>query len=876
MTGLAASLARLDDARLGALFQARPDLLVPAPRDFADVVARAGRQQSLMLAVGGLDRFAAVVLEAIVWWDQSGGKRSPLSVRDGLAQLVGSDGTEVEGAVQRLEGLGLVCTGLNGVMAPAANISSVLAGPLLSLGPSLAPQLNRHPVEALRAIAGHLRIRSKEAKPRLVETIAEALSRPGAVASLVARLPREAAALLRDTDRQMSPVVHMPWPWEGGVPRSTGEHLACRGLIVPLEWGLWVVPVEVSIVLRDGHLAYPVPTSEPPVEVAAAPIAAVESVATDAATRVLRELGELLGALDAKPAAVLKQGGVGVQQVKRLAKRIEVEERRAGLELELAYGAGLVGIVDGEVVPTGRADEWLDADLSERWVRLVEAWLAMPRYPSLAGEASAQTDRPIPALLSHPGDGDVSRSALVGRVLGAGDAAVGVAGLTRALGWRYPHRFDHAPAPVNELAAWTIAEGRLLGALVEPPGLPGYVAAAPIMAALVNGCRDDALSVARKLLPSPVERFTVQADSTVIVPGELQAGVARVLGDLADRESVGAASVWRVSDASVARAMDRGHHPDALLAFLEDHATHGVPQSVRYLIGDLGRRHGRVRVAPAMTVLHGTDAALLAEVQAHRRCARLSLRAVAPTVLVSAAPQADVIAALREAGFLPAAEGHGGTLAVDRPTRTRAEPSRYAVLTGRQPVTQRSRPADLADEIAAAVGRLRAAPPPLPTPQPARQSPTAPPRRPSAPLPGFGLEELEELEELLDLEDLEEVDEAPAARRRGPLVSSSSRSSQTTDPWELVASIVGAELDDPAAMRAALMAAATAGALVEVSYVNGKGEPTVLEALPLDVGEHDLRALGPRGQQTYLLDRLRSIVVLDDGSDDYVDAAEGW
>ncbi len=83
------------------------------------------------------------------------------------------------------------------------------------------------------------------------------------------------------------------------------------------------------------------------------------------------------------------------------------------------------------------------------------------------------------------------------------------------------------------------------------------------------------------------------------------------------------------------------------------------------LISDTARGHGRVRIAPAACVLHGDEPALLAEIAAHRRLAKLGLRQVAPTVLVSRSPIDVTLAALRAEGYAPVAETAEGTVRID-------------------------------------------------------------------------------------------------------------------------------------------------------------------------------------------------------------------
>jgi hypothetical protein len=65
---------------------------------------------------------------------------------------------------------------------------------------------------------------------------------------------------------------------------------------------------------------------------------------------------------------------------------------------------------------------------------------------------------------------------------------------------------------------------------------------------------------------------------------------------MADRESSGGAAVCRFSPDTVRRAFDLGRDGAAILTFLRTHAPRGLPQALEYLITDLDRRYGHLRL----------------------------------------------------------------------------------------------------------------------------------------------------------------------------------------------------------------------------------------------------------------------------------------
>ncbi|NGO73013.1 helicase-associated domain-containing protein, partial [Streptomyces boncukensis] len=182
------------------------------------------------------------------------------------------------------------------------------------------------------------------------------------------------------------------------------------------------------------------------------------------------------------------------------------------------------------------------------------------------------------------------------------------------------------------------------------------------------------------LLPAPLDHVLLQADLTAVAPGPLERELAAALGTVADVESKGGATVYRFTPASVRRALDAGRGAADLHAFLAAHAHTPVPQPLSYLIDDVARKHGVLRVGAASSYIRCDDDALLAEVLADRRSAPLRLRLLAPTVLASPAPPDQLLERLRGMGYAPAAESAEGDLVLTRadihrtPPRTPPDP----------------------------------------------------------------------------------------------------------------------------------------------------------------------------------------------------------
>ena len=181
-------------------------------------------------------------------------------------------------------------------------------------------------------------------------------------------------------------------------------------------------------------------------------------------------------------------------------------------------------------------------------------------------------------------------------------------------------------------------------------------------------------------------------------------GIANVITDrsvVGTVESAGAAIVYRVSEASVRHALDTGRTAEGLQTFFQTTSKTPVPQGLAYLINDVARRHGQLRVGMASSFLRCDDPTLLAHAVAAPALSNLEVRLLAPTVAVSQAPISEVLTALRESGFAPAAEDSSGAIVELRRRGARVQ----AVLPLRRPYRATPRPNP--DTLSAVVSMLR-------------------------------------------------------------------------------------------------------------------------------------------------------------------------
>jgi hypothetical protein len=624
---LGAWLADLPDERLIRLLELRPDLAQPPPGTISALAARAQARQSVKAATDELDFLHLAVLDAL--------------------------------------------------LVLQADTTAVPASKLVELVQNRAPE-----AVVVRAL-DDLRERALAWGDAVVRVSAEAAAGlpwyPGQVIlEDPTRTADEIAALLADLDDAQrdlldrllegSPVGRTRDAAAGTPPERPVPRLLAAGLLRQVDDETVILPRQVGQVMR-GEEPGPGQLVAPDSAVANYPVRDVDAVAAGAVIDVMREIDVLLDTLGATPIPELRSGGLGVRDMKRLTKLTGTAEPRLGLLLEVTAAAGLIssGMPEPDPedgtgpywAPTVAADRFAEMTLAERWQLIAGAWLDLPARPSLIGHRGPE-NKPYAALsdalysTAAPLDRRLLLRVLTEMPKGAG---VDAASASRAMIWRRPRwSVRLQPGPVGHL----LEEAHALG-------LIGRGAAATPTRVLMDGGNphdnaDAAMAAMNKVLPPPIDHFLLQADLTVVVPGPLERDLAEELSAVATVESAGAAMVYRVSEQTIRRALDTGRTAGALHTFFTKHSKTPVPQGLTYLIDDVARRHGQLRIGMAASFIRCEDPSLLAQAVALPGAAQLGLRLVAPTVAVSQAAISEVLAVLRSAGLAPAAEDSSGAI----------------------------------------------------------------------------------------------------------------------------------------------------------------------------------------------------------------------
>src|SRR5262249_35627039 len=111
-----------------------------------------------------------------------------------------------------------------------------------------------------------------------------------------------------------------------------------------------------------------------------------------------------------------------------------------------------------------------------------------------------------------------------------------------------------------------------------------------------GGAAEELSQRCAELLPETTCSVILQSDLTAVIAGQPSAAVSRLLNGVAVTETSGAARTWRFTPASVRAALDTGWDAQNLLTELATISASPVPQPLEYLITDVARRHGQVRV----------------------------------------------------------------------------------------------------------------------------------------------------------------------------------------------------------------------------------------------------------------------------------------
>ena len=420
--------------------------------------------------------------------------------------------------------------------------------------------------------------------------------------------------------------------------------------LVPLDQRTVILPREVAIALRGGKVHKERFIKQPSLSGAKRDERQINLAAIANVSTVLRWVEELLNFWADEPADALRAGGLGVRDLKIISTHLGVDESCTAFVTELAYLASLISIdADDRILPSNKFDIWLMQTPADRWQMLASQWLITSRVSGLVGRVEAKNVAALGPELDRVNAARVR--ALTLELLRENQ---GIApewnSFKEVLSWRAPVRRNSSLQ--EELAEWTLREAEWLG-------ITGQGALSKFGAQFLDG---DDLSSINEDLPKTVDHILIQSDNTAIAPGPLEHEISQALAMMAEIESRGGATVYRFTESTIRRALDHGKTGDEIKTFLIKTSKTPMPQPLEYLIADVAKKHGKLRVGNTSSFIRCEDTALISQIMNDKKLEILALRRIAPEVVICDMDATDAMRVLRECGYLPAGESANGMI----------------------------------------------------------------------------------------------------------------------------------------------------------------------------------------------------------------------
>ena len=369
-----------------------------------------------------------------------------------------------------------------------------------------------------------------------------------------------------------------------------------------------VLAREVALHLRGGRFfADPVPSQPPAFPPAAEPSRLLEQAALGTAVEALSLVTDLVEQVISLAPRVLSTGGLGRRDLKLLAGERPVDT--VEFAFDLARQAGLVAAHGPTWLATPQFDRWDALAGWGQWRALARAWT----------RGAERIGRAVMAELHQAPTGTpIDTHLLAARVL-----------------WRHPTWSAEA---VQEATAAVVRDAEVLGVLA------------------LGRVSDLSHTDEEPGFPAAGHQFVLQSDLTAVLPGPLQTDVRRRLDLVTAREG----STRRFTAASVRRGLDSGLTAESLVQWLGDHSLTPVPQPLAYLVADVARLHGQLRVMPAASVVTVEDPAILEALLRSPEAKILGLRRVGPQAIAAQGDVEEVVDLLRGMGHAPVPTNESG------------------------------------------------------------------------------------------------------------------------------------------------------------------------------------------------------------------------
>jgi len=308
----------------------------------------------------------------------------------------------------------------------------------------------------------------------------------------------------------------------------------------------------------------------------------LERAARERALTLASRLDELLDLVESSGLRSIARGGVSAGDVTRVRAVLGDLPSELGNLVALLAQAGLL-VRSDQYWHTADLTQWRAQDNTARWATLSDAWL-----------------NSLPTELVQ----------ILGTRVDWND------GLTAFIEWTYP--LDHT---------WLTKDLPRTRELAEALGLHTQGVRTQLGAMVVTNNGAGARAALNAHIPEQIDKVMLQSDLTIIAPGPLRADLEAELRLYALVESRSLASTYRLNPILISRAMDAGATAASIEAFLSSISSTGIPQPVTYLIADIGKKHGSIRVRPVgvSSLITCSDVTLTQRVKADSNLTALEL-----------------------------------------------------------------------------------------------------------------------------------------------------------------------------------------------------------------------------------------------------------
>lgn len=338
----------------------------------------------------------------------------------------------------------------------------------------------------------------------------------------------------------------------------------------------------------------------------------ITATAVSNAVQTILELTELLTDLSQHPIDPLTNGGIGLRNLSKTAKRLNISEDDLTARLTLAIETGLIATgyfePSAEEFPapywgiTQEGKQFLSSELGTQWAQLLLGWAHSSYAPWAAESLDVRAFEPALFLLPAVRARQCFPFCFPTPTAEPTPTPPSPPSIPQTM-WRVNPAVAHAATQ----GMWDelFSEARRLGLMVDATAAFSMAELATVLSS-PNGARlqevQSSLSTRLShLLPKPVQYLIIQSDHTIMAPGLLSPSDAARLRSIAVQESSGMASVWRVTTEAILRAYTDGATREELEGFLAAMTPGGwpaVPQSLQYTIADAERLYQNATANP--------------------------------------------------------------------------------------------------------------------------------------------------------------------------------------------------------------------------------------------------------------------------------------